>query len=227
MRIAVSGAAALPADVLARTRDVLGLDVWEGYGLTEAAPTVTSTAMGERPVPGSVGRPLPGIELDLVDEEGRSVPTGELGEVTVRGPNVFAGYWRRPGDTAAVLRDGWLATGDVGYLDHHGDLHLVERKRDLVIVSGFNVFPSEVENALRTHPRVADAAVIGVPHPTTGEAVMAYVVAADGAELSPDEVLAHARTRLARYKLPESVTVVEALPLLPTGKVKRRVLRDS
>lgn len=228
VRIAVSGAAPLPAEVLARTREVLGLDVWEGYGLTEAAPTVTSTAMGGAPVPGSVGRPLPEVELRLVDDLGQQVAPGELGEVAVRGPNVFAGYWRRRGETAEVLSaDGWLATGDVGYLDGRGDLRLVERKRDLVIVSGFNVFPSEVEAALRTHAAVADAAVVGVPHPTTGEAVAAYVVAAPGATPSEDELLAHCRTRLARYKLPESVTVVDALPLLPTGKVKRRTLRES
>jgi long-chain acyl-CoA synthetase len=227
VRFAISGAAALPVQVLERFRSDLGVDLWEGYGLTETAPLLTTVAMGDELRPGSVGKPVPGVEIRLVDERGQPVRRGDPGEVVVRGPNVFSGYWRQPDATREVLdADGWFRTGDIGYAAE-GNLHLVDRKKDLVIVSGFNVYPREVEEVLYRHPKVADAAVIGVPHPYTGEAVKAVVVLRDGEEATAQELIDHSARSLARFKCPEVVEFVEALPLLPSGKVLRRRLRDG
>ena len=227
VRLAVSGAAALPERVLRSFRDTFGVPIYEGYGLTESAPTVTSNRMGRRPRVGSVGRPLPGVEVRVLGPTGDEVEPGDPGEIVVRGPNVFAGYWRRPEETAAVLRDGWLYTGDIAVRDEDGYIYLVDRKRDLIIVSGFNVFPSEVENALVANPKVKEAAVVGVPHPYTGEAVKAFVVLNDGASATDEELVSDAGTRLARFKCPSSVEIVESLPHLLSGKVMRRVLRSQ
>ncbi|HEX2027912.1 MAG TPA: long-chain fatty acid--CoA ligase, partial [Nitriliruptorales bacterium] len=228
VRVAVSGAAPLSAAVLERFRDTVGITIWEGYGLTEAAPAVTSTAVARLAKPGSVGRPLPGVELRLVDEQGRDVETGDPGEVWVRGPNVFPGYW---GDAAATEQafapGGWLRTGDIGILDGEGDLRLVDRKKDLIIVSGFNVYPREVEEALHRHPEVVTAAVVGIDHPYTGEAVKAFVVAREGSDLTEDEVVSWCRGRLARFKCPQAVTFVDELPVTSTGKVRRVQLRST
>ncbi len=224
VRLATSGAAPLPGKVLQRCAVDLGLDVREGYGLTEAAPVVTTTAGLPDPVPGSVGRALEGVEIRIVDD-GVPAEEGDPGLVQVRGPNVFSGYWERPTDTAQVLDpDGWLDTGDIGYLDD-GLLYLVDRARDLIIVSGFNVYPVEVEQALVAHPAVVQAAVVGVPHPYTGEAVKAFVVLQPGAEVTADELITHSATLLARFKRPEAVEFVADLPTLPTGKLRRRLLR--
>ena len=228
VRIAVSGAAALPVSVLEAFRERYGIDIWEGYGLTETAPAATSNAMLRAPLPGSVGAPLPDVEVRIVDDQGRDCSPGDPGEVLLRGPNVFSGYWGDEDATREVLdEDGWFATGDVGYLDGEV-LYLVDRLKDLVIVSGFNVYPSEVEEVLARHPRIAAAAVVGVPHPATGEAVKAFVQpTADGGDLTADEVLDHARRHLARFKCPETVEFVRELPLLATGKLQRRRLRST
>ncbi len=228
VRLATSGAAALPPRVLRRCREELDLDVREGYGLVEPAPDGTTSAALPEAVPGSVGVPLDGVEVRIA--EGASgldeVEPGEPGRVLVRGENVFSGYWEHPDATAEALVDGWLETGDVGYLD--GDrLVLVDRLKDLIIVSGFNVYPVEVEAALMSHPAVDAAAVIGVPHPYTGEAVKAFVVATPGSEVTADELIAHTGTQVARFKRPESIEFVEELPTLPTGKVRRRLLRSA
>jgi long-chain acyl-CoA synthetase len=227
VRLAISGAAPLPADVLREFRDIFNVEIYEGYGLTETAPTLTSNRMTEKPRPGSIGKPLPGIELRLVDEAGTDVEIGDPGEIMVRGPNVFKGYWNRTDATAQVLRDGWFRTGDIAVQDEDGYLFLVDRKRDLIIVSGFNVFPSEVENALVVNPWIAEAAVIGQPHPYTGETVKAFVVLEPGTETTEAEVIAHAEQHLARFKCPTSVEIVDALPHLLTGKILRRALRAS
>lgn len=226
VRHAVSGAAKLPITTMERARNELDLLIWEGYGLTEAAPVATTNAMLEAPVEGAVGKPLPGVEVKIVDR-GEEAAEGEPGVVWIRGPNVFDGYWKDAEATAAAVDgEGWLNTGDVGYLDD-GVLHLVDRTKDVIIVSGFNVYPSEVEEVLAGHPGVAMAAVVGVPHPYTGESVKAVVVRGRGAELTADEMIAYARQHLARYKCPESVTFTDELPLLPTGKVSRRRVRDE
>lgn len=225
IRFAISGAAPLSPDILREFRDIFGVEIFEGYGLTETAPTLASNRMTERPRPGSIGKPLPDIQLRLVDENGHDVELGDPGEIVVRGPNVFKGYWRRDDATRAVFRDGWFHTGDVAIQDEEGYLYLVDRKRDLILVSGFNVFPSEVEAALAADPSVAEAAVIGSPHPYTGETVKAFVVPEHGTTPTEAELIAKVEQRLARFKCPTSIEIVDELPHLLTGKVLRRALR--
>lgn len=225
VRLAISGAAPLSSETLHSFRQLFGVDVFEGYGLTETAPTLTSNRMGERPRPGSIGIPLEDVELRLVDEDGNEVELGDPGEIVVRGPNVFKGYWNKPEETERAFRGGWFHTGDVAVRDEDGYLYIVDRKRDLIIVSGFNVFPTEVENALVENPKVKEAAVVGEPHPYTGEAVKAYVVLEEGAQATAAELIADVQTRLARFKCPHDVEIVDKLPHLLTGKVLRRALR--
>jgi long-chain acyl-CoA synthetase len=224
VRLALSGAAPLPAAVLQRVLDLTGRPVFEGYGLTETAPVLTSTLMSETVTPGSIGRPVPGVELRLLDERGDAVEEGDPGEVVVRGDNLFLGYW--PDASGGPDEQGWFATGDVAVLDGRGDLHLVDRRLDLVLVSGFNVYPREVEDVLLTHPEVAEAAVLGVPHPYTGEAVKALVVRTPGSRLTAEELIAHAASSLARFKCPTAVEFVPELPRGATGKVRKGRLRE-
>lgn len=225
VRLAVSGAAPLPPAVRRAVRERFGLELAEGYGLTEASPVVT-TGLGIDAPDGSIGVPLPGVSVRLVDGAGEDALVGDPGEIWVRGPNVFPGYWQDEEATRAVLTDdGWLRTGDVAVVDEDGCLHLVDRAKDVIVVSGFNVFPAEVEEVLEEHPAVAAAAVVGVPHPRTGEAVKAFVVPADGARVEVDDLIDHAGHHLARYKCPSTVEVVDELPTSLTGKVVRRSLR--
>ena len=230
VRLAVSGASALAPEVATAFEARFGLPLWQGYGLTEASPVVTSSVIGGVPKPGSVGVPVPGVQLRLVDESGQDALVGDPGELWVRGPNVFAGYWNDPEATAAVLSDGWLRTGDVAVVDDDGYVYLVDRLKDIIIVSGFNVYPAEVEDVLREDPRVADVAVVGIPDRSTGEAVKAYVVVAPqpsaGAGLV-EELKARCRRRLAPYECPSEVEVVDALPYGLAGKLLRRALRTG
>jgi long-chain acyl-CoA synthetase len=240
LRLCTSGGAPLPPQWLDEFRATTGLPIYEGYGLTEGGPVLTMNAVTGAPKPGSVGRPLPGVELRLVDIEGRPIgtadapdpeeildedvsdPAHDTGLVAVRGPNLFSGYW--PDGDGGPDADGWFRTADVGFLDADGDLHLVDRSSDLVIVNGFNVYPREVEQVLAELPAVAEAAVVGVPDERTGEAVKAVLVRAEGAQLTAQEVLAHCAERLARFKVPTVVEFTDALPRTPTGKVARRQL---
>jgi long-chain acyl-CoA synthetase len=227
VRLAVSGAAELPHDVAERFDERFGVVLHQGYGLTEASPIVTTTAVEDRPPgPGSIGPPLPGVEVRLVSDDGDEALAGDPGEIWVRGPNVFAGYWHDVMATERALGgDGWLHTGDVAVVDDEGALRLVDRSKDLVIVSGFNVFPVEVEDVLREHSGVADVAVVGAPSPKTGETVVAYVVAEPGVTLEPSELTATCARSLARYKCPTKFTFVDELPRAPSGKLLRRQLR--
>jgi long-chain acyl-CoA synthetase len=223
VRLAVSGAAPLPSDVLHRFLDVTGYHVFEGYGLTETAPVLTTTLMSEVAKPGSIGRAVPGIELKLVDEQGRPVEDGDPGEICVRGANTFSGYW--PDGEGGPDADGWFATGDVAYVDDDGDLHLVDRRRELILVSGFNVYPREVEDVLVEHPDIEEAAVIGIAHPYTGESVKALIVLRAGARLSAEDVIGYCALSLARFKCPTAVEFVAELPHSATGKVSKGALR--
>ncbi len=224
VRIAASGAAKLPLEVGETFKRRFGVVIAEGYGLTEASPVVTTSA-GEHEKPGSIGAPLPGVRVRLVDAEGDDVLVGDPGEIWVSGPNVFKGYWRDEEATAAALtEDGWLRTGDVAVVDDDGQLFLVDRVKDLIIVSGFNVFPAEVESVLLEHPAVEACGVIGVSHPYTGEAVKAYVVVAPGGSVEEDELIAFCAEHLARYKCPEKIMFVDEIPLGTTGKILRRTL---
>jgi len=224
VRVALSGAAPLPAPVLHRVLDVTGHHVFEGYGLTETAPILTTTLMSEVARPGSIGRPIPGVEIRLADEQGGPAEDGDPGEIVVRGANVFAGYW--PDGADGPDADGWWATGDVAFLDQDGDLHLVDRRKEVVLVSGFNVYPREVEDVLVAHPDIEEAAVLGIPHPYTGESVKALVVLRPGARLSADDVIGHAARSLARFKCPTAVEFVPSLPHSATGKVSKGQLRE-
>jgi long-chain acyl-CoA synthetase len=225
VRIALSGAAKLPEQIAHSLSARFGLQVFEGYGLTEAAPVVT-TAIGLEWIPGSIGRPVPGIELRIVDENGDDVLMGDSGEIWIRGENIFAGYLDDEEATARVLtRDGWLRTGDIAVVDDQGHLYMVDRAKDLIIVSGFNVFPAEVEGVLSAHPDIAEVAVVGTDHPHTGEAVRAYVVSRNGVHLDEDAIIDYCRTKLARYKCPSKVIFVDSLPRNISGKVQRFALR--
>lgn len=225
VRILISGAAALPAEVMEQFETLVGMPIWEGYGMTECSPVITATMVSGEPKPGFVGQPLPGVEVQLRDADGDEVKDGDPGEIFVRGANVFSGYW--PDGSGGADDDGWFATGDVAYADADGDLRLVDRRMDMVIVSGFNVYPREVEDALMRLDGVAEVAVMGVPHPYTGEAVKAFVVPSEGAEVSSDDVVAFAATQLARFKCPTIVEIVDDLPHSVTGKISKGRLRDE
>lgn len=224
IRLALSGAAALPERVALAAR-LLGLPLNEGYGLTEAGPSVTVGTGDDVPV-GSIGRPLGGVEVRLADSSGAAAAPGEPGEILVRGPNVFDGYWDDPAATAGALdADGWLHTGDIAVADADGFLYLIDRIKDLIIVSGFNVHPGEVAAVLAAHPAVADAAVVGIPHPHTSEAVKAFVVASgDEEEIEEDELVEWCAARLARYKCPSKIDVVDEIPRGPAGDLLRAEL---
>ncbi|WP_182525589.1 class I adenylate-forming enzyme family protein [Nocardioides dongkuii] len=225
VRLILSGSAPLSAEVIEEFTARTGIPVHQGYGLTEAAPVVTSTLCSVRPKPGSVGAALPGVSLRLVDDAGRAPEGEDPGEVQVRGPNLFSGYW--PDGADGPDAEGWWSTGDVGFLDADGDLFLVDRVQDLVIVSGFNVYPVEVERVVREVEGVDEAAVIGVPDEASGEAVVVYVVAPGAAD--PDALVAAVRQRcaerLAGFKQPQRIEVVAELPLTVTGKVQKGRLR--
>ena len=224
VRLALTGAARMPEDDAQAFAERSGVPLREGYGLTEASPVVT-TSMGTTPRLGSIGRVLPGVTLRLVDEDGEDALDGDTGEVWVKGPNVFLGYWNDPEASAKVLRDGWLHTGDVAIVDGDGFLYLVDRSNDLIIVSGFNVYPAEVEDTITSHPSVNECAVVGVPHPTTGEAIKAYVVLEPGAAVTAEELAVHCKSQVARYKCPSEIVFIPELPKGPSSKVLRRLLR--
>lgn len=226
VRLALSGASRLPPAVAERFSERFGVPIREGYGLTEASPVVTSSA-GIEPRSGSVGKSLVGVEVRLIGDDGDDVPVGDAGEVCVRGDNVFLGYWRDEESTSRVLEDGWLRTGDIAVADSDGYLYLVDRAKDLIIVSGFNVFPAEVEAVLHNHPDVIEVGVLGVPHPHHGEAVKAYVVVADGATLDEEALIEYSLDFLARYKCPTKVVFVDALPRNAAGKLIRRELEGT
>jgi long-chain acyl-CoA synthetase len=228
VRLATSGAAALPDEVRPLFEQRFGVPIHEGYGLTEASPVVTSSLVDRPSRPGSIGVPLPGIEVRLVDEEAEDALVGDPGEIWVRGPNVFQGYWESEEATAAALTpDGWLRTGDIAVADDEGWLYIVDRAKDLIIVSGFNVYPAEVEEALLEHPGIAQVAVVGNAHPYSGETVVAFVVTEPGRLLEEDEVIEFCADRLARYKCPTKVNFVPSLPVGLAGKLLRRELRSA
>lgn len=226
VRIAASGASRLPPAIAEAFEARFGVPISEGYGLTEASPTVTTSRAGNRRV-GSVGRLVAGQEMRIVGDNGEDVAVGDAGEIWVKGPNVFVGYWNDQEATDRVLQDGWLRTGDIGLVDEDGFLYLVDRAKDLIIVSGFNVFPAEVEAILNEHPGVVEVGVLGVPHPHHGEAVKAYVVAKDGGDLDEESLIDYAADYLARYKCPSKVIFVDELPRNAAGKLIRRDLEGT
>jgi len=225
VRMAISGGAPLSRETALGFENKFGIPVWEGYGLTEASPVVTSPVFEGRPISGSVGVPLPGVELRLVDSSGEDALVGDAGEVLVRGPNVFGGYWRDTGSTMRVLdSDGWLHTGDIAVSDVAGNLFLVDRAKDLIIVSGFNVYPQEVEQVISEVEGVTEVAVAGSRNMSGGEAVVAYVVRSAGSKTVDGDITGACRERLAAYKCPTTVFFVDSLPRAASGEVLRRAL---
>jgi long-chain acyl-CoA synthetase len=218
-RLCISGGAPLPPPVLEAFERKFGVPIYEGYGPTECAPVLTvNPPLGRRKV-GSVGPAIPQVELRIVDDAGSPVPVGQVGEIVARGPNVMKGYLNLPQETAEVLRDGWYHTGDLGRVDADGYYYIVDRKTDLIIVGGLNVYPREVELALASHPAVAEAAVIGIPDPARGEAPKALVVLRDGQQVGAHELIQWCRQRLTNYKVPRTISVVPHLPKTGTGKI--------
>lgn len=223
-----SGSAPLPVDVLEKFEAMTGGMLYEGYGLTEASPVTHSTPTLAKRKPGSIGLPIPGTDCKIVDLEtgDTEVPIGEDGELCIRGPQIMKGYWNKPSETEIALRDGWLYTGDVARMDEDGYFYIVQRKKDMIIVSGFNVYPNEVEEVLFTHEAIVEAAVIGVPDSYRGEAVKAFVVLKPDAQPTTADIIDFCRERLAKYKVPSQIEIVESLPKSAVGKVLRRELRD-
>lgn len=230
IRICVSGSAPLPRDVFLRFQEVTGASILEGYGLTEASPITHCNPLGqEGQRANSIGMPIPGTDARIVDMEAGalSLPPGKLGELVVRGPQVMKGYWHRPDETANALRNGWLYTGDLATMDEDGYFYIVDRKKDMVIVGGYNVYPREVDEVLLAHPRIADAVTVGISDGIRGETLKAYVVPQAGETMSKADVVGWCRARLASYKVPRLVEFREELPKTIVGKVLRRALREE
>ncbi len=228
LRFCISGAAALAPDLASRFEQVTGLPLLEGYGLTEASP-VTHCNPPENPRKGSVGLALPDTRCRIVDLETgeRELPLGVAGELIIRGPQVMAGYWDRPDETATALRNGWLYTGDIARLDPEGFTYIVDRKKDLIIDGGYNIYPEEIEKVLLEMPQVADVAVVGLPDQIRGEKIKAYIVPAEGVHLTREEILEHCRQRLAAYKVPRMIEFRRSLPKTMIGKTLRRMLVEE
>jgi long-chain acyl-CoA synthetase len=226
IRYEMSAAATMPEQVSRQWFERFGRRVYEGYGLTECSPFACYNDVAEHRF-GSVGRAIEGFELAILDENDREVARGEWGEICIRGPGVMKGYWNRPEETARALRSGWLHSGDVGRMDEDGYVYIVDRVKDMINVSGFKVWPAEVEKYLYQIPQVQEVAVYGLPHSEKGEQVAAAVVPKAGERLTADDVIAYCRDNIAAYKVPARVDIVGELPKSPTGKILKRILRDQ
>jgi long-chain acyl-CoA synthetase len=226
LRACYSGASSLPAEVIRRWQARTGCFIHEGYGQTEAGPILTYNSPHFPSKPGSVGLPLPATEVQVVDVETgtRVLPAGQAGEIRARGPQIMSGYWHRPAETAEALREGWLHTGDIGAFDADGHLAILDRKKDMIITGGYNVYPREVDEVLLLHPSVREAATVGEPDAYRGERVLAHVVI-EGAGIDEGGLLEHCRQQLAPYKVPARIVMVDALPRTPVGKIDRKALR--
>ncbi len=222
LRLSFSGGAALPVEVLRGFEEAFGCAVLEGYGLSETSPVASFNHPGRERKPGSIGTPIRGVEMKVVDADGNELPPGEAGEIVIRGHNVMKGYWRRPEATEAVIRDGWFHTGDVARVDEDGYFFIVGRQKDLIIRGGYNVYPREIEEVMHEHPAVAEVAVIGIPHAELGEEVAAAVTLKPGATATADELRGYVKSQVAAYKYPRKVWIVDALPKNATGKIMKR-----
>lgn len=223
LKFAAAGGMALQSSVAERWREITGADVLQGYGLTETSPILTLEPLGKTR-PGSIGIPLPSTEIACLDDDGVPVAQGERGELAAKGPQVMLGYWQKPDETDKVMKNGWFLTGDIGVMDADGYFQIVDRKKDMVVVSGFNVYPNEIEDCLATHPGVLEAAVIGVPDDASGEAVKAFVVARDKG-LTEADIRTHCKAHLTAYKVPRRVEFRDELPKSNVGKILRKDLR--
>lgn len=227
LRGAYSGAAPLPVVTMEQFKEMTGVQINEGYGLSETAPTLSTNMAGPVNKPGSVGPPIREVEIEIVDEKGNEVEKGGVGEIKAKGPNIFLGYWNRPEETAKAIQDGWFFTGDMGRFDEDGYLYIVDRKKDMIVVSGFNVYPIELENVILRHPKIIDCAVIGVADDYQGESVKAVCVLAPGESLDYKEFEVYCREQMAAFKVPKTLTIRDELPKNATGKVLKRVIREE
>ena len=230
LRSCISGGAPLPLEVEPRVERLVGQRLGGGWGMTETCPAGTRIPAGAAPAPGLIGIPLPGADMRIVnrDDPARALPPGEAGEIAIRGPNVFRGYWKRPEETRAVFQDGWFLTGDIGRMDERGLFTILDRKKNMIISSGFNVYPAAIENAIHEHPDVAEVVVIGVPDPYRGQAAKAFVTLKPGApELTLDGLKAFLADRLGRHEMPAALELRDALPRSPVGKLLPKVLLDE
>jgi long-chain acyl-CoA synthetase len=226
LEVCVSGGAAMPVEVMRAFEEKFGCQILEGYGLSETSPVASFNRRDRERKPGSIGLPVDGVEMRVVDDDGNELPPGEPGEVAIRGHNVMKGYWHREDATAEALdADGWFKTGDIARLDEDGYFFIVDRKKELVIRGGFNIYPREIEEVLYEHPAVREAAVIGVPHADLGEEVAAAVALKTGAEASPADLRDYVKQRVAAYKYPRHVWLVDELPKGPTGKILKREIK--
>ena len=227
LRVSLGGGMAVQRDVAERWQALTGVTIAQGYGLTETSPIVAANILNVKDFDGSVGMPLPSTEVKIVDDSGKELAIEQKGEICVRGPQVMAGYWNRPKETAAAfLDDGWLLTGDIGHIDQQGRLYIEDRKKDLIIVSGFNVYPNEIEDVVTSHPRVTEAAAIGISDEDSGEVVKIFVVRHDDT-LTKQDLVDYCRQRLTGYKIPKAVEFVADLPKTNVGKVLRRALKTA
>ncbi|MGE5576200.1 MAG: long-chain-fatty-acid--CoA ligase [Syntrophothermus sp.] len=226
LRLCLSGGAAMPVEIMKRFEEFFKVVILEGYGPTEASPVTSVNPIDGPRKAGSVGLPLPGVEVKIFDDQDREVPTGELGEVVIRGENVMKGYLNKPEASVETLRHGWLHTGDLGKVDQDGYIYLVDRIKDMIIVGGLNVYPREVEEVIYQHPKVAEAAVVGVPDELRGEMVKAFVASKPGQTIEPKEIIHLCKERLANYKCPREVEIMESLPKNAAGKILKRVLKE-
>jgi long-chain acyl-CoA synthetase len=224
LRLCVSGGSAMPVEVMRSFEETFGCIVLEGYGLSETSPVASFNHPHAERKPGSIGTPIRGVEMRLVDDDGKDVAAGEVGEIAIRGENVMKGYWQRPEDTASAISDGWFRTGDLARQDEDGYFFIVDRKKEMIIRGGYNVYPREIEEALYEHPAVAEVACVGIKHPDLGEEVGAAVALKPGASADVDELREFAKARVAAYKYPRYVWLVESLPKGPTGKILRRAV---
>ncbi|MCY1281269.1 Long-chain-fatty-acid--CoA ligase [compost metagenome] len=226
LKVTNSGGTALVKATAERWQSITGCAVVEGYGLTETSPVASTNPYGNQARLGTVGIPVPGTAFKTIDDAGNELPLGERGELCIKGPQVMKGYWQRPEATAEVLdAEGWLKTGDIAVIDPDGFVRIVDRKKDLIIVSGFNVYPNEIEDVVMAHPKVASCAAIGVPDEKSGEAVKLFVVAREGG-VSVEELKAYCKENFTGYKVPKHIVLKDALPMTPVGKILRRELRD-
>jgi long-chain acyl-CoA synthetase len=222
LRTCITGGASMPVEVLRGFEDAFGAFVLEGYGLSETSPVACSNHPDRERKPGSIGTPIEGVEMRVVDENDEEVAQGEVGEIVIRGHNIMKGYWQRPDATEEAMRGGWFHSGDMARTDEDGYFYIVDRKKDLIIRGGYNVYPREVEEVLYEHPKIREAAVVGVPHDEWGEEIGAAVVLHEGEELAPEEVSEYVKERIAAYKYPRLVWFIDDLPKGPTGKILKR-----
>jgi long-chain acyl-CoA synthetase len=222
LEVCASGGSAMPVEVMHGFEEKFGCKVLEGYGLSETSPVASFNHPDRERKAGSIGTPVAGVEMKVVDEEGNDLPTGQVGEIVIRGHNVMKGYWNRPDATAEAIRDGWFHTGDMAKVDEDGYFFIVDRKKDMIIRGGYNVYPREIEEVLYEHPAVREVAVVGIPHDELGEEVGAAVALKDGEKATPDDLRDYVKNQVAAYKYPRQVWFVDDLPKGPTGKILKR-----